>query len=235
MLLFFLVPSLFFSQFSPSLIFQCCYQKLTPWAWAWSALAHGIRTTAIGGSLCMCQVVLKLDELICLLHGRSCHVTITHTYIEMTMFKDISCRFSVYLLFIQITATEFILNSKKSLHSRNRHPSTRGQNCGSACYQVTEWAKYTIDWGFFFCLFVWGPLLLPLIILPFTLPYKVCQSCGKLVIKPFQIWWKHLNSPYFKVQGSFIYHSTTQCCALKRKLWVSQPEERSSFVVWWYG
>ena len=45
---------------------------------------------------------------------------------------------------------------QKIIRSRNRHPSTRGQNCGSACYQVTEWAKYTIDWVFFFvCL--WPP------------------------------------------------------------------------------
>ena len=54
----------------------------------------------------------------------------------------------VYLLFIQIAATEFILKSNKLLHSQNWHPNPRGQNGCSACYQVTKWAKYTIDWVF---------------------------------------------------------------------------------------
>ena len=43
-----------FAIFSCSLlIFQCCYQRLTPCAGAWSALAHWLRTNFISGSLRM--------------------------------------------------------------------------------------------------------------------------------------------------------------------------------------
>ena len=35
------------------LIFQSCYQRLTPCAGAWSASPHWLRTNVIGGSLCM--------------------------------------------------------------------------------------------------------------------------------------------------------------------------------------
>ena len=36
---------------------------------------------------CVCQVPLKLDEFICLLHSRPCDLTIAHMYIVMTMPK----------------------------------------------------------------------------------------------------------------------------------------------------
>ena len=40
----------------------------------------------------VCQLPLKLDEIICLLYRRPCYVTIAHTYIVMTMLKRyISC------------------------------------------------------------------------------------------------------------------------------------------------
>ena len=35
----------------------------------------------------VCQVPLKLDKFICLLHLRPCDVTIAHMYIAMTMLK----------------------------------------------------------------------------------------------------------------------------------------------------
>ena len=35
----------------------------------------------------VCQVILKLDEFICVLHHRPCDVTIAHTYIVMVMLK----------------------------------------------------------------------------------------------------------------------------------------------------
>ena len=79
-----------FAIFSCSLlIFQCCYQRLTPCR-GWSASTHWLRTNVIGRSLCMqsvCQVPLKLDEFICVLHCRLCDVTIAHTYITPVMLK----------------------------------------------------------------------------------------------------------------------------------------------------
>ena len=66
-----------FLQFSLLLIFQCCYQQLTPCAGAWSASAHWLRTNMIGGLLRMQSLhaqcvsgTMKLDEFTCLLHGR---------------------------------------------------------------------------------------------------------------------------------------------------------------------
>ena len=72
------------------LIFQCCYQRLTPAAGAGLLLHTDLRTNVIGGSLCthcVCQVPLKLDEFICVLHRRLCDLTIAHMYIVMATLK----------------------------------------------------------------------------------------------------------------------------------------------------
>ena len=63
--------------------------SLTPYAGAWSVFAHWMRTNVIGRSLCMrvCQVRLKLDEFVCLLHRWPCDATIAHMYIVITMLK----------------------------------------------------------------------------------------------------------------------------------------------------
>ena len=49
--------------------------------------------------LSVCQVPLKLDEFICLLHLRPCDVTIAHMYIAMTMLK----RYIAALVLVDIT------------------------------------------------------------------------------------------------------------------------------------
>ena len=59
-----------------------------------SLCGRGLRANVIGDRcacrVCMhsvCQVPLKLDEFICLLHCRPCNVTVAHMYIAMTMLK----------------------------------------------------------------------------------------------------------------------------------------------------
>lgn len=46
----------------------------------------------------VCQVPLKLDELLCVLHRRRCNVTFAHTCIAMAMLKDILCSPNIKIL-----------------------------------------------------------------------------------------------------------------------------------------
>ena len=52
-----------------------------------TSLTHGWIAAHAKSAHTVCQVPLKLDELICLLHRRPCHVTIVHMYIAITMLK----------------------------------------------------------------------------------------------------------------------------------------------------
>ena len=120
------------------LIFQCCYQRLTPCAGC-GLLRHTDLELMWLVDRCACRVFmhsvchlpLKLDEFICLLHRRPCDVTIAHTSIKTTMLKRyvvqlywcaaISFWFSWFLLKYKLALTTALYMDCNLLSQKSRH------------------------------------------------------------------------------------------------------------------